>query len=134
MLDQPSIVKQPHILVVDDETLVRMVVADILQQQGFAVVEAGNADEALLILEGREDIGAIVSDIRMPGRIDGVGLAAIVCTRWPKIATLLVSAYTAPMVGALPAGVGFMPKPVHESALVRTVEGMLEPGDSHTGR
>lgn len=125
MIDQPSIVKQPNVLVVDDEALVRMVVADMLQQQGFTVFEAGSADEALQILEAREDISAIVSDIRMPGRIDGVGLAAIVSSRWPKIATLLVSAYTAPMVGALPEGVSFMPKPVHESALVRTVDRML---------
>lgn len=125
MLDQPSIVKRPNVLVVDDEVLVRMVVADMLQQQGFTVVEAGSADEALKILEAREDISAIVSDIRMPGQIDGMGLAAIVSTRWPKIATLLVSAYTAPMVGALPDGVSFMPKPVHESALVHRVDEMV---------
>jgi DNA-binding NtrC family response regulator len=126
-MEQPSIVKPRNILVVDDEALVRMVVADMLQQQGFGVVEASSADEALDILEGREDIGAVVSDVRMPGSLDGIGLATIVASRWPHIATLLVSAYTGPMVGALPAGVGFLPKPVHESALVRQVGMMLEP-------
>lgn len=122
--DQAHLVKPLNVLVVDDEALVRMVVADILQQQGFHTIEAGSGDEALDVLESRDDIAVIVSDIRMPGHIDGMGLAAIVASRWPAIATLLVSAYTGPMIGALPEGVSFMPKPVHEAALVRTVESM----------
>lgn len=109
-----------------------MVVADILEQQGFSTIEAASGDEALDILQRRDDITIVVSDIRMPGRIDGMALAAIVASRWPKIATLLVSAYTSPMIGALPEGVSFMPKPVHEAALVRAVETLARRRDDET--
>jgi CheY-like chemotaxis protein len=64
------------ILVVEDEVLVRMVLADYLQDCGFKVIEAANADEAMAIAtEPTVTIDLVFSDVRMPGSIDGFALA-----------------------------------------------------------
>jgi PleD family two-component response regulator len=64
------------ILVAEDEVLVRMVIADNLRSAGYTVVEASNAHEALELLRNSVDVRLILSDVRMPGTIDGVALAA----------------------------------------------------------
>jgi CheY-like chemotaxis protein len=77
----PPIVSQspegrtPTILVVDDEVLIRMAFSDCLQDSGYKVLEAGNADEAVAVLEHGHEIDLVFSDIRMPGTMDGFGLA-----------------------------------------------------------
>ena len=59
------------VLVVEDEALIRISALDIVEDAGFAVLEACNADEAIAILESRNDIRAVLTDIRMPGSMDG---------------------------------------------------------------
>src|ERR1700761_5470636 len=65
------------VLVVDDEVLVRMVIAAYLRDCGYRVIEAANADEAMLVIEHDEarTIGVVLSDVAMPGDLDGFGLA-----------------------------------------------------------
>jgi CheY-like chemotaxis protein len=65
----------PVILIVDDETLIRLAAVQIAEDEGFEVVDAANADEAIEILEGRDDIRVIFTDIHMPGSMDGLKLA-----------------------------------------------------------
>ena len=64
-----------NVLVVEDETFLRMHAVDIVEDAGFTAVEAVDADEALLILESRSDISLMLSDIQMPGSMDGLKLA-----------------------------------------------------------
>ena len=52
-------------------------------EEAFEVVEAASADEAIAILEARLDITVVFTDIQMPGRMDGLKLAAAVRDRWP---------------------------------------------------
>lgn len=80
------------ILVVEDEVLIRFVIADYLRDCGFQVVEAANADEAVKLLE-TDKIGAdiVFSDIQMPGSIDGMGLARWIRTHFPTIKVVLTS-------------------------------------------
>ena len=59
--------------------------AEMISDAGFNVVEAGNADEAIAILEGRPDIRVVFTDIQMPGSMDGLKLAQFVRGRWPPI-------------------------------------------------
>jgi CheY-like chemotaxis protein len=80
-----------NVLVVEDEMVLRMRAVDIVEDAGFAAVEAVNADEALSILESRSDISLLFSDIQMPGSIDGLTLAQAVHRRWPHIKIILVS-------------------------------------------
>ena len=66
---------QPLILVVEDDELLRLHAADLLEAQGFAVIKAENADEALKVLEQRKDVRLLFTDIQMPGALDGMDLA-----------------------------------------------------------
>jgi DNA-binding NtrC family response regulator len=64
------------VLVVDDEVLVRLVIADYLRDCGFRVIEAAGADEAIVVLkQGTLAVDVVFSDIEMPGSMDGFGLA-----------------------------------------------------------
>jgi DNA-binding response OmpR family regulator len=78
------------ILLVEDEVLVRALVADRLRAQGYTVVEAANADEAVAVL-GSVRVGLVLTDIEMPGTLDGVGLARLVRTNHPEVKVILGS-------------------------------------------
>jgi CheY-like chemotaxis protein len=68
--------RTPTILVVDDEVLIRMAISDFLQECGFKVLEASNADEAIVMIQSHQSVLDLVfSDIRMPGEMDGFGLS-----------------------------------------------------------
>ena len=62
----------PAILVVEDEAVIRMVTADVLQDAGFRIIEAVSADEALDLLDARPDVRVIVTDVNMTGSMDGL--------------------------------------------------------------
>src|SRR5438874_384004 len=66
------------ILVVEDEVLVRMLIADQLRNAGYSVIEAADADEALALLAHTFNVNVVLSDVQMPGSLDGAGLARIV--------------------------------------------------------
>lgn len=99
MTNQPSsnpdrAVKLRQILVVEDEVLIRMAIADELRDAGFTVIEAGNADEALSVLRTSSQIDLIVSDIDMPhGSINGLELGKQVRSNWPGVKFLIVSSH-----------------------------------------
>ncbi len=65
----------PKCLIVEDEYLVRLVLAEALSDDGFEVVEAADSDEALTVLQQQPDIDLLLTDIQLPGRLDGVRLA-----------------------------------------------------------
>ena len=74
-----------RILVVEDETFVRMDAVEMLRTAGFDVLEAVNAKEAIQMLERNSDIRLIFTDIDMPGSMNGLKLAAAVRDRWPPV-------------------------------------------------
>ncbi|AXV17768.1 hypothetical protein CYG48_18340 (plasmid) [Neorhizobium sp. SOG26] len=104
----------PHttILVIEDEPLLRMSVTDNLQDAGFHVLEASNADEALALLESHASIGSIFTDIDMPGELDGLMLAWIVRDRWPPIEIIITSGHRRVNVADMPERPLFFPKPL----------------------
>ena len=64
------------VLLAEDETLVRMVAAEMLREEGsFNVIEAADADQALTVLEATTNVQALVTDVEMPGSLDGFTLA-----------------------------------------------------------
>jgi DNA-binding NtrC family response regulator len=80
------------ILIVEDETLIRIMLSDYLQECGFAVLEAANADEAVTLIERDvSGIDLIFSDVRMPGTMDGFGLAKWVRENRPSLPVILTS-------------------------------------------
>lgn len=103
--------KRPVVLVVEDEFLLRMEAADMVQAAGFEVVEAANADQAIEILEARRDITVVFTDIQMPGSMDGLKLARAVRGRWPPIKIVATSGQLHVRETDLPEGGRFLPKP-----------------------
>src|SRR4029079_2631558 len=83
--------QRPLVLIVEDELFVRMDAANLIEKAGFGVIEACNADEAIEILETRDDIRVVITDVAMPGWMDGVRLAATIRDRWPPIELILIS-------------------------------------------
>lgn len=81
------------VLIVEDETFVRMAAVDMIEEAGFEVIEAANADEAILVLEARRDIAVFSTDIDMPGSMNGLNLAKAVKGRWPPI-KIIVTCYS----------------------------------------
>lgn len=79
-----------RILVVDDDTAVRSIAAEILRDAGYAVQEAGSGEEALaLVLTGRA-IDLLLTDMDMPG-MSGGALAATLRSRWPALKVLVLT-------------------------------------------
>ena len=83
--------ERPVVLIVEDEFLVRMAVAEAISDAGFEIVEAANADQAIAILENRRDIRVVFTDIQMPGFMDGAKPAHAVRNRWPPIHIIATS-------------------------------------------
>ena len=103
--------KRPVVLIVEDELLLRMGTADMIAAGGFEVVEAGNADQAIAILEARRDISVVFTDIQMPGSMDGLKLVRAVRGRWPPIKIVATSGRVHADEIDLPEGGRFLPKP-----------------------
>ena len=103
--------KRPVVLIVEDDLLLRMGAADMIAAGGFEVVEAGNADQAIEILEARPDISVVFTDIQMPGSMDGLKLVRAVRGRWPPIKIVATSGRVHADEIDLPEGGRFLPKP-----------------------
>lgn len=84
--------REPTILIVEDDVLIRMAASDYLQGCGFKVLEASTAVEAISMIESAEfPIDVVFSDVRMPGNMDGFGLAQWLREHRPGIPILLTS-------------------------------------------
>jgi CheY-like chemotaxis protein len=105
------------ILVVEDETLIRWGAVKMAEEAGYEVLDAAGADEAIQILESRNDISLIFTDIHMPGSMDGLNLARAVRNRWPPIKIIVTSGREIPTKSDLPAGALFLPKPYSEVSI-----------------
>ena len=128
MSDAPE---RPVVLVVEDEPLVRMLAADILEEADMEVVEASTAPAALAILESRDDIAALFTDVDMPGGMNGLELARIVHSRWRHIGIVVTSGVTRLGVDDLPGAGIFIEKPYASSAPVRVLRQLISLGPSH---
>lgn len=109
------------VLVVEDDDLVRMYAAEMLEDAGFAVVEARHADQAWDILHGRVDIGVLFTDIDMPGSMCGVTLAERVYETWPDIRLILTSGRQRFADRDVPDHGLFVPKPYNASQVVDAI-------------
>jgi CheY-like chemotaxis protein len=115
------------VLVVEDEPLLRDYVTDILVQSGFEVLEAANGEEALALASRQPGICAVVSDVAMPGSINGIELARQLNHDSPSMGVVLVSGVREPDRAFLPAGVLFVSKPVRAMTLLRLVRQVADP-------
>jgi CheY-like chemotaxis protein len=119
------IVKHPVVLLVEDEPLVRLTQVDILKESEFWVVEAQDADEAFELLKSRPEIDAILTDVDMPGSMDGFEFARLVRQGWPEVAVLVISGKTGPGPGDLPPNATFLHKPIMPDDLVAALNDVM---------
>lgn len=113
------------ILVVEDEAVIRVGSVLMLQDAGYQVVEASNADIAIEILETRSDIRVVFTDIKMPGTLCGLRLAKAVRKRWPPVHLLVASGLKAPTEKEFP-GIGrFIPKPYSPKQVLAALSELL---------
>lgn len=105
------------VLVVEDDILVRMGIVADLEDEGFTVFEAANADTAVALLEAQPSINLLFTDIDMPGSMDGLKLAAAVRNRWPPVKIIITSGAYKLHESDLPPGGRFFPKP-YASAMI----------------
>nr|WP_241749728.1 response regulator [Pseudoroseomonas aerophila] len=80
-------------LLVEDAFLVRLVAKEALEKDGFEVLEAQNASEAIQVLESQDHVDIVVTDVRMPGKGDGVDVAVHARARFPEIPVIMTSGY-----------------------------------------
>jgi CheY-like chemotaxis protein len=119
---EPAAVPAPGVvLVVDDDEDVRRFAAETLGEAGFEAIEAGDADEALRVLQERHDVKVLVSDVRMPGTLNGYRLAQRVRERWPHIEIVLISGYATPDRRDIAFDCDLLVKPFEADELVRRV-------------
>lgn len=115
--------QSPPLLVVEDDGLIRMDIVDMLVDAGYHVLEAANADQALDVLEREPTISALLTDIDMPGSINGLHLANRVKEQRPHCKILIISGRYSPSQGTLPDQALYLSKPISgeqlESALCR---------------
>lgn len=114
----------PLILVVEDDPLLREVAAGYLEDRGFAVLQAKSADDAVPLLQTQEGIGAVFSDIQMPGRMNGLALAHWISDTVPDVKVLLTS-------GRIPPGAALgwtlLRKPYDMADVERRLRAMMVP-------
>lgn len=103
---------EPIALVVDDEPLILMDTADMISDEGYAVVEAKTADEAYKFLDSHSSLQLLFTDVQMPGNLDGFDLARLVADRWPHICIVIASGAAVPKAGDVPANATFISKPL----------------------
>ena len=103
--------RNPVVLVVEDETLVRVTALAIVEESGFEAIAAGNA---------------VFTDVQMPGSMDGLKLAQVVRDRWPPVALLVTSGKTPVTASDLPRGARFLPKPYFPLQVEMTLRELLD--------
>jgi CheY-like chemotaxis protein len=117
----PSLMEAPAVLVVEDETFTRLAAVDLLSEAGLTNYEAADADEALLTLADHPEISLMVTDVNMPGTMDGMSLARRVCRMRPDIGIIVTSGRRCIPEAELPGDGTFLPKPYRPQQLIDAV-------------
>ena len=113
------------VLVVDDEPLILMSTSQLLEDEGFEVYQAENADVAIALLSRHAQIQLLFTDIDMPGRMDGLKLAAAVRDRWPPVRIIVTSGARTVEITDMPDGTVFFSKPYSHVAVIQSIRELL---------
>ena len=120
------------VLIVEDEVLIRMSSAATLEDAGFRTLEAGSSAEALEMLLANTDITVLMTDVRLPGEMDGLDLVELVRRNHPAIRSMVVSGTTSARDAGNAGALGFLSKPYMAHSLVHAmnnlVRGIAPPG------
>lgn len=115
--------EQPVILFVEDEALLREIIASELKDVGFSVIEAEDGEAAIRMLDSGIDVDLLLTDIRLPGKKDGWNVARHARSLHPKLPVIYATGYSADAVDLVP-GSKLIRKPFLPTAMIRAVETM----------
>ena len=118
--------EHPAILIAEDDRFQRQLASDILEEHGYTVVEAENAEEALKVMEKRKDVRLLFTDIQMPPGCDGLELAREVHKRWPKVLLVITSGQVQPARADIADDGRFIQKPYRAKDLLSQIDGLIE--------
>jgi len=128
-MSQNANVDRPTILVAEDSEILRLLASELLEDHGYAVVEADSAEEALKVMEKRKDIRMLFTDIQMPPGCDGLELARQVHSRWPKVLLVITSGQVQPARAEIADNGRFIRKPYLAKDLLGQIDDIIENDD-----
>ena len=114
----------PTILIVEDEVFIRWALAEDLSDAGFIVLQAFNASEALKVLQSSMPVDLLITDIRMPGPMDGLELATYARANWPQLKIMIISGNLPDLPANAPAD-AIVEKPYTEAVVTERVQKLL---------
>lgn len=118
-------VRSVSVLVVEDETIIRMLMVDALEDAGFHVFEAASGEAGLREFHLHPELKALLTDIEMPGAVDGLALARAIRERQPEAALIIMSGRKQPQVDELPRDARFFQKPYTQTEIVGALHQLL---------
>ena len=113
------------ILIVEDEALIRFDLIDFFEHAGFSVVEAESADEAITILDREISIQVVLTDVQMPGSMDGLKLAHHIRNCFPPTLLVVTSGVLNPSMSEMPTNSFFAAKPINRKHVLNQIERMI---------
>lgn len=118
------------VLIVEDSAIIRMGAMDLVLSAGYEALEAGNADEAIRILESRDDVDLVFTDVQMPGTMDGIKLSHYIRDRWPPLKLIVASGAAILEESSLPFGSQFFSKPYDDHTITDAMAHLLASGST----
>lgn len=109
------------VLVVEDEFLLSLDISEALRDEGYDTITVAFADEAIKVLETRNDIRTVFTDIDLRGSTDGLRLASAVRDRWPPLNILVTTGKRPPRRDEMPARALFIAKPYHSAEVIEAL-------------
>ena len=117
-------ISSPTILLIEDEPLIRMGTSAMLEDGGYRVLEAGDADEAQAVLAEHPEISVVVTDVQMPGTTDGLALTSILKRDYSHIRVLVTSGRTGLQEAREHGAADYLSKPYTADAIQRALDGL----------
>ncbi|NKQ85244.1 response regulator [Rhizobium ruizarguesonis] len=118
------------VLVVEDSMIIRMSAVDLVLSAGYEALEACDADEAIRILEARNDIDLVFTDVQMPGTMDGIKVSHYIRDRWPPVRLIIASGAAILEESDLPTGSRAFSKPYDNHAITDAMAHLLSIGNT----
>lgn len=115
----------PTVLIVEDEPIVRFYESELAEGAGFLTLLASNAEEALRELEGPIAVSILLTDVAMPGTMDGLELANTVRERWPEIRIVIASSHVDSQQGDGRDEIVYLHKPFTASQLIAALQSVV---------
>jgi CheY-like chemotaxis protein len=116
-----------RILLVEDETLIRMTLAEMLEEAGYVVVEAATGDEACTLMHAANGFDVLLTDIQMPGKADGIEVAQHFHAHHPNAPVVFMTGRPDMLsrIGQLTHGEALLRKPFRPRQMLDALDGLL---------